>query len=781
MYQRTLTSQSRLAMLFLYLGVFVFLVLAKLFYLQVINHGEFVEMAQAGRQGYQTLAASRGEIFMKDFHSNDYFRVATNITLDTVFADPYLIEDSEGVTDDLVSHLFDEEEALKTEDELVLEQRAKMLPEIERVIRDEMVTERLRAFEAGEVEDGYINEELLKERVESRLEELVQPRPIDELKRIYREDLYEKLSTKIREQILLVSKPELPLRKEVMALGLRGIEVDDTGIYAYPKQISDTREYAGRLSELIDIPVERLEAILEGKNRYVVLKKRIKPEVSEELRTLKEEEYKKYRGLGFQKQTYRYYPERDLAPQVLGFLNTKNEGIYGLEAAFEEKLKGKAGLFKAQLDGVGRQVTVGDDVVIEAAKDGADLYLTLDRSIQKFVEDVLARAVEANDADSGEILIMDPKTGKMLAMAHYPTFDPNAYWEALETEPVLITDERESDVFTTVVAGEEKTFLVENEETEKYLELLPIEDAETGEIIFESYKNRLGAGVYRNRIVSDVYEPGSVFKAITMAIGLDAAGITPNQTVNDDGPIKVDEFIIDNALGQHYGIITMTQVLETSNNIGMGFVARELGANLFYSYMKKFGLGRPTEIEFNGEQKGVVEKFNKWSESELVTHAFGQGISTTPIQMITAFSALANDGVLMKPYVIEKVEHDGRVEEKEPQVVERVISPQAAETIKAMLTSVIENGQLKNTAKIDGYTVAGKTGTSQTYRNGKPLEGAGTTITTFAGFAPVDDPKFAILIKIDRPRTSPWAANVTAPVFKEIGEYLFDYFAIAPN
>jgi len=242
----------------------------------------------------------------------------------------------------------------------------------------------------------------------------------------------------------------------------------------------------------------------------------------------------------------------------------------------------------------------------------------------------------------------------------------------------------------------------------------------------------------------------------------------------------VDEFTIDNALGKHYGLITMTQVLETSNNIGMAYVAHRLGASLFYTYIRKYGFARPTDIEFLDEQSGKVEKFNKWADSELVTHAFGQGISVTPIQMVTAISALANDGVLMEPYIIEKVIQGKDVKEREPQIVHQVVSQATSETLTAMLVSVVEKGQL-GALKHSGYSIAAKTGTSQTYKNGKPLSGAGTTITSMAGFAPADDPKFVILIKLDKPRSSEWAVVVLAPLFNNISDYLFDYFSVPPN
>ncbi|PIQ78841.1 hypothetical protein COV81_04105 [Candidatus Peregrinibacteria bacterium CG11_big_fil_rev_8_21_14_0_20_41_10] len=739
-------EEKRLAYLLLIMGVVVGIIVLKLFYMQIIKHADYVALAQEGRQGYRELEARRGEIYINDYHSGEDFRLATNITLDTVYADPYLIDEPKFVADRVAPLLFDEKEAVEAEETRLTEQR----------------------------------KELINELTEEEIQQVLKPRSAKELKEQFLLDVYQKLSAKIREEITLVQGPSVALRKAVRQLNLPGIEVGDQAIYAYPKKITGNEEYAVKLGELLDIPVERLQAILEGKNRYVILKKKVRPEVVEKLDSFKKEYAPQFKGIAFQEETYRYYPEQSLAAQVLGFLNTEKDGIYGVEASFNEELKGEAGIFKAQLDGAGRQITVGDDVVIESAKDGADLYLTLDRSIQKTVEGDLAQAVIASQADAGQAIVMDPKTGKILAMAHYPTFNPNEYWKSLETESIILNSDEEKKIIKKNFGGEDETYLVLDQFTDRKIRLFPIVSDKTNAVHYEKFKNDVGSGVYRNRVVSDIYEPGSVFKAITMSIALDAAGVTPDEQVLDNGPIKVDEFTIDNALGKHYGLITMTQVLETSNNIGMAYVAHRLGASLFYTYIRKYGFARPTDIEFLDEQSGKVEKFNKWADSELVTHAFGQGISVTPIQMVTAISALANDGVLMEPYIIEQVVQGKDVKEREPQIVHQVVSQATAETLTAMLVSVVEKGQL-GALKHSGYSIAAKTGTSQTYKNGKPLSGAGTTITSMAGFAPADDPKFVILIKLDKPRSSEWAVVVLAPLFNNISDYLFDYFSVPPN
>lgn len=736
----------RLNFLLIFFVGFLSILILKLFVLQVVRHNYYVETALADRQGLTELNSRRGEIFFNDYNSDEGFRVATNTTSDTIFADPFLIEDPLFIADKLAPILFDEKSALEAEEFRLKEQR-KSLPA-----------------------------DLTEEEVHS----ILQPRSVSELELEFRQEMLDKLSQKVRQSIILYNDPEPSVRDSVRALGLPGIEITDRQIFAYPPQISNPKEYAAKMSTILDIEPARLENLFKGNNRYTILAKKIELAKSEQIQDMIDENDEAFKGIGFEPKSYRFYPERELGSQVLGFVDSTG-GTYGVEEYFDDILSGESGVFKTQLDGLGKQITVGGDTVIKPAEDGSDVYLTIERSIQMEVERLLQKRVEDTQADSGQVIVMDPKTGKILAMAHYPTYDPNEFWKALDTEEIFMTPEDKENLIEFNYASGTETYLVTDEELNKQFQVLPLVSEETGETYYEKFKNNVGAAVYRNRTVVDVYEPGSIFKPLTMSAAIDDESVTPNTTVVDNGPIQVDEFWISNALNKHYGTITMTQVLETSNNVGMAWIAQRIGRNLFHSYMMKYGLGKRTDIEFVGEKSGQIEPFTGWADSELVTHAFGQGITLTPIQMITAFSALANDGVLMEPSIVEKIVHsDGRVDEIDPTIVRRVVSKKTADTLVAMLESVIVNGQAR-TAKVKGYTVAGKTGTSQTYKHGVPLSGPGTTVASFAGFAPASNPRFVVLIKVDKPRTSPWGADVAAPLFHDIAEYILQYMAIPPD
>ncbi|HLG25547.1 MAG TPA: penicillin-binding transpeptidase domain-containing protein, partial [Candidatus Gracilibacteria bacterium] len=304
---------------------------------------------------------------------------------------------------------------------------------------------------------------------------------------------------------------------------------------------------------------------------------------------------------------------------------------------------------------------------------------------------------------------------------------------------------------------------------------------EGGGYVYKRYTNWIGLEAYQNKIVSEPYEPGSIFKAITMASAIDDKDVTPKTAFHDPGFLKVDEFEITNVSARCTGYVTMTNVLENSCNTGVGWIAQKMGRNLFYSYMMKFGFGERTGIEFDNEHTGQIEHFSQWAESELVTHAFGQGITTTPLQMATAYAAIANSGVLMQPHIVETIiEKSGKEVDTEINPIQQVISADTAEKVTAMLVSAVENGVAANAA-LDRYYIAAKTGTSQTYRYGKPLNGAGTTLTTIVGFGPIEDPKFVLLVKFDRPRSSEWADATAAYLFKDISAYLYEYLGIPPD
>jgi cell division protein FtsI/penicillin-binding protein 2 len=429
-------------------------------------------------------------------------------------------------------------------------------------------------------------------------------------------------------------------------------------------------------------------------------------------------------GIHLEDESYRFSPADQLASTVLGFVGWRGNnfgGRYGIEAYYDSELAGKAGQLQQNRDTGGGWIITGQKEITDA-QDGDSLVLALDHSIQYEAEKIIESAIKKYQADQGTIIVMQPATGRVLAMASYPNFDPNNYQ--------AVTD----------------------------------------------------MGAFRNLAVSDAYEPGSIFKMVTMAAGIDAGKITPDTTYVDSGVVKIDGYSIKNALLKAYGLQTMTQVLDMSLNTGAIYAEQQQGNQNFANYVHKFGFGVPTGIDLPGEAAGNIANLRDPNRDiQYYTASFGQGITVTPIQIAAAYNAIANGGELMKPEVVQQIIHpDGSTQEVAPQEVRRVVSQNTANEVGAMLRDVVVNGEGKM-AGVPGYLVVGKTGTAQVASSNSRGYAQGEEIGSFAGFAPLNDPQYSLLVRIDNPRTVTWAESSAAPTFGEMMKFLLDYGNIPPT
>ncbi|MGA9348875.1 MAG: penicillin-binding protein 2 [Anaerolineae bacterium] len=475
--------------------------------------------------------------------------------------------------------------------------------------------------------------------------------------------------------------------------------------------IEDPQYVADHLWPLLDLSPDELLSLLTQKEPYVLLKQRISKEVAEAITSLELE------GIYLEPKLRREYPEAELAAHLLGFVNYDCDGAYGLEGYYDLLLKGTRTISEGMVYHTNEALPIVFNK-LALPPDGPHLILTLDRNIQYMVERELAEAVRKYDADGGTVIVMDPKTGAILAMASYPSYDPNRFYE------------------------------------------VPLE-------------------LYNNPAVSEQYEPGSVFKIITMAAGLDAGVITIESTFYDSGTMEVGECLIQNPGQRAHGLVSMTDILAYSLNVGVAYVSTSMGEETFYAYLRRFGFGCETGIDLYGEIAGSLKTpgSSKWSRSDLGTNSFGQGIAVTPLQMIAAVAAVANHGFLMKPYVVERIFDDQGVVVTQPIVVRQVISTQTAEQLTDMLVEAVERGA--ESATVAGYDIAGKTGTAQ-IPVGDHYD-TELTIASFVGYAPADDPQFIALVKIDKPRVASEGTHVAAPVFKAIAERLFVLLDVPPD
>ena len=486
-----------------------------------------------------------------------------------------------------------------------------------------------------------------------------------------------------------------------------------------PKNVKDKRDAAKKLSSVLGEDENKIFDAINLDKWYVPpIKKKVDKETADKVTALD------ITGVTLDQQYSRTYPEKEFLSQVLGFVDYEYKGQYGVEGYYDGLLRGEGGTLKGLKDNLGTVIKVEESA---PGKDGASLVLTVDRSIQYMAEKKLKEGIERYGAEGGTIIIADPKTGGILAMASSPTYDPNKYNE-IKTED---------------------------------------------------------QGIFVNPAVSSSWEPGSIFKPITVSAALADKKLEPDSKPSESeggfsNMVVVDNYEIHNSLNVPYGFETVTQILENSDNVGMVWVANKIGNEVMGNFIKKYGFGEKSGIDLAGEVAGQVSPFKKWKDVNRATISFGQGISTTPIQIVTAFTALANKGIMVKPHVLSDVlEGDEEVRKVETTEIGQVISEEDAKKVTEMLVSVVENGHGKK-ARVEGYRVAGKTGTAEIPKPDGGYEEEGH-IGSFVGYAPADDAKFVMLVKFNRPKNVEWAESSAAPIFGEIADWLLNSYLKVPK
>jgi len=475
-------------------------------------------------------------------------------------------------------------------------------------------------------------------------------------------------------------------------------------LYAVPTKIKNKDTLSGRLAEITGQRKDFFLERLSRKKAFIWLARKLTDRQYDEIKKMNID------GLGFKRETKRYYPDAELASQIIGFAGLDNVGLEGIELNYDKYLKGRLGWCMILRDAKQQGIMLEEEFV--PPKDGYDIVLTIDETIQFIAERALDESFKKHNANGASIIVMDPKTGEILAMANRPTFDLNNFDNSI-------------------------------------------------------------AESHRNRSICDFYEPGSVFKIVTASAALE-----------EDKVKETDEFFCENGsykVGNHilhdyrpHGTLTFKEVIMQSSNIGVTKVAQILGPELVYKYAKLFGFGSLTGIDLPGEVEGQNKPPEKWSKTSIGAVPIGQEVCVTAIQLVTALSAIANDGIQMKPYAIKRIQDKKGETIKEffPQEVRKVISEKTASRMKDILEAVVAAGSGRG-ANIPGYRVAGKTGTAQKVENG--VYSHSKFRATFMGFVPVEDPKLAIVVTFDEPHPAYLGGTVSAPVFKKVAEDALKY------
>ena len=489
-----------------------------------------------------------------------------------------------------------------------------------------------------------------------------------------------------------------------------------------PRTITDTAAVAAALSPLLNQPAEqvrwRIEAILADQRAPTPTLETtvIAYNVTPQAAKQLAETLRQAGrdGLTLTETWARWYPQGPTAGPTLGFINLEDAAYGGIEAYYDSRLRSAVGSRRAR--------SRLDLITITPTQQGADLVMTLDLQLQQYVERRLAQAIQETGAARGTIIVMETSSGAILATASWPGYDPNRGLELASS-------------------------------SERHL--------------------------LRDPAVNDAYEPGSILKPLTIAAALDVGLVTTQTILTDTGRLVISNKLIRNAEGAAYGRVTLEDILAHSLNVPTAQIALELGADVFYRYLKRFGFGHLIGIDLSGEAIGVVRTpiDPAWSRADLATNSYGQGLSATPYQVINALNVIANDGMLMQPYLVQRSQTpDGEIIHRRPVQVAQVISKETARTVRQLMIAATRRAV--PSALPRGYTVAGKTGTADWYLNGKKQD---TTIVTYVGFLPAHQPQITILVKLDQPRTSRWAAHTAAPVFRDVAEYACRALGIPPN
>jgi cell division protein FtsI (penicillin-binding protein 3) len=479
-------------------------------------------------------------------------------------------------------------------------------------------------------------------------------------------------------------------------------------VYADPRMVSLSDDEKKGLSALLDMDAKELSGKLKSPRKFVWLKRMVDRSKAEEL--------KNYQGIFTIEESKRFYPNGELASQVLGAVGMESDALAGIEMASNKFLSSK------KQDAVYRRDARGkfylSPVAYQEQDDVADVYLTIDKQIQFAADNALKKAVTTANAKGGTAIVMEVATGAILAMSNMPTFDPNNY-------------------------------------------------------------SKFSQDSWRNRAITDTIEPGSTFKVLIASAGLDSGVVTPDSKFDcENGAITVGKAVLHDH--NPYGVLSVRDIIKVSSNIGALKIAREIGKNRLYDYLKNFGIGQRTGIDYPGEVGGIVRSPDTWQPVELGTIAFGQGISVTPIQMTAAFAAIANDGKRMRPYVISQIVNNQGIPivRSIPTPVGTPINKEVADAVVGMLEGVVGEGGTGTKAASKEYQVAGKTGTAQKVTEGSGRYAAGKYYASFIGIAPSNAPKVVIFVGLDEPRGAYYGGAVSAPVFKEIAEATLKFMEV---
>lgn len=739
---------------FWFFWIFATMIVMELFSFTVVNHAYYKDLAVKQQTSTTKTPVSRGSIFS----DNEKWKVlASSVDLNDLAIDPSLEWNKTKLATFLTDVVYTEICYLKSATDC-----RKALNKFLWVL---------------ETPDFRMNEVYLKEKVLARVNE-----------RIAR--------TKVT-SVLLKDSLTVEQAFELEKLNISGLYVNGSNLFVNPEEVVDEDFVANRISLITSDEESTVKYLIRKRTlRYLLIQTKLSISTSEYVKTKLEEERQAFSRWFLKREDmmsqfiimssnqHRYYPEDDMASTILWFVDNSWEWRYGIEWYYNHILKWKTSESYAKKDIMWRLIeplSLEDQTWLA----GANITLTIDRNVQKAVEDIIDIDIFDYQANNISVIIMDPKTGNVIAMASHPRFNPNSPWEAFEL--IKVTPEKYPNPLINLLWA--RVLAVDNINGDEYiydgkkLFLREISREDFTDPTLEKYvfANRQGWWVYKNDIIQDLYEVWSIFKPIVFAAGIDSWELKRYDMYRDEWFVRIDNFKISNVASQCLWYNTFQNAMNYSCNVWMIRIAQKIWASIFHKYIESFGIGKKTGITLEWEVFWRLEPYERWSRAQLFTTSFWLWINATMIQMAAAYSALANGGIYYKPQIVKSIDFtDGRSIVNKPEATHRVLKEETSKIMTEVLVDWVNHWVAKH-GWVKWYSIAWKTWTAQIAYKWWYETWQASTRWFFAWYAPAEDPKFVMIIKLERPRSSLYGWETVARTFSRISQYLFNYYAIPPK
>ncbi|MCK9467303.1 MAG: penicillin-binding protein 2 [Candidatus Absconditabacterales bacterium] len=750
--------------------------------MQIINYKKYDDILNRQHMSQSFLKAERGNILAYDKSHNEV-KLTENISMYNVFIDPKYIGDKERFIEIFwpvaYTHLCETNGMEKVD-------KIDCIKNLEIFAKKDLLPKTPEFFYMGSgiVSDGYDTYD--RTGYYEQTEAILSGFNTGTAETLVRGALEKRVQMGIKEENYIGFFSNKNFLAELEGLELKYINIKyNNYVYIVPTKITNVSREGAPLKKLLNkygylnnYP-DFDKNFYQQEYRYIKLLSNVNPVIAQMIKDLKIEHYNEttkdripiLHGLGLETFVNRYYPYGSFLSNVLGYVDKNGVPFYGIEQYFDDMLRGKDGKIigraSAWIGGVGANEFEIEDVI-----NGNDVYLTIDIGIQKEVELMAKKRQESLRADSVSILIYNPSKGQVKASINYPSFDPNNYNDVYTLKPLgvdesfIVDNDTYMDVPIYIISGGETKLATTTERT----------DLELKKYVT---RNIFGPQVFVDKNISMAYEPGSIFKAFTMAIGLDTDEIRLYDFYNDPGEVKVGPYTIKNADNKNcMGDKSFMNAFAYSCNIGMVRIVQAVGKNNFYNYLNKLNFGQMTNIELAGEDPGSMDLVTVVSMARFLNNSFGQGLLSTPIQLAAAYGAIVNGGYYVKPTIIAGTydKQTGKYHENKTQVLRQIFKPETAEEMKEALFMIMEtNPDYVNMMRVEGFTLGGKSGTSQISFRGSYMQGLGWTNTSFIGLVTKENPEYVVVVQVRRPRATIWGAQTAGKIFSEVGKFLIGY------